>query len=120
MTCVIVGDQFSQLLNEHRALRSGTDEAHFTPNHVEELRQFVKPVLSNEPPDACYSRIILLCPLGSFFGLGVDSHGTKLQDIENFATETYTRLTIKHRTLRFQPNGNGDQGHHGRGEHNPE
>ena len=53
---------FLEQLAEVWAFRAWSHQAHFTPQHIENLRQFVEPILADDAPDASYSLIISKSP----------------------------------------------------------
>ena len=89
--------------------RTGADDAHFTANDVEELRQLVEAELTQDCPDNGDTRIILklACRTPFFIGVGIVPeklfqdlvalfhHRTEFQALEELAVVTDSAMAIK-------------------------
>ncbi|MPN31307.1 hypothetical protein SDC9_178781 [bioreactor metagenome] len=73
-------DGFLELLDKMRQFRSRAYKAHFSAEHVEELRQFVDAGLADKAAEAGLARVVVGRPGGVF--LAVDAHGAKLIHLE--------------------------------------
>jgi len=59
MTFSILGHQLEILPNQHRALRTGSDEAHFSTDDIQELGQFIQRGFSQHVAGSKHAGIVL-------------------------------------------------------------
>src|SRR5579875_1249958 len=98
-----------------KRVRTGADERKIALEHdVEELRQLVEGCLANEAPDPRDARIALAHQFRRAEIERVDIHGSEFVDLDHLIVEAIALLFEEDRTLRIQPDGKGDERHHGR------
>lgn len=75
---------------------SGTDKAHFPPQDVEQLREFIDVGDPEEIPHPRYPVVALLRPLDSGSHLAVVVHGSDLEDFVTSPVQSDSGLAIEH------------------------
>jgi len=92
--------------------RSWTDEAHFSPDNVPQLRQLIEACTSQEPSDACDTRVVAKLMVPQPFGpqlrvtfqklpqhaVRIRNHTAEFQAIESFAVATNAAVAKYDRT----------------------
>src|SRR5262249_45696122 len=78
----IIWDLLGKIRDELGSLRPWPYEAHFTPEHVNQLRQLIDTQLASEAPDTRYPGVVLLRPACLTGCFRVRTHAAKLQQLE--------------------------------------
>src|SRR5262245_52707922 len=104
-----------ELFDEAGSLRSGTDQAHVAPQHIEELRQLVKTPAPQESAQPRPARIVGSRPHRPGLSLGVHPHRAKLQHSEASSVDAHSLLAVQHGTRRGELDRDHDSEHRGRG-----
>ena len=73
MAKIIIGNFLYKLTDKFRAFGSGTDKAHFTPENIQDLRQFINMSQPQKPPNGSHAGILFFRPLWALF-FGVQDH----------------------------------------------
>src|ERR1044071_5796232 len=76
--------------------RARPNKAHFTLQHVQQLRQFVKLIFPQKVSGSCDARVICRC-LGPADLFGIQHHGAQLADAKGPPQTTSAYPAIKHR-----------------------
>src|SRR5690606_20228462 len=97
-------------------------QRHLSPQHVDELGEFIQARLPQEPPDAEYPWIFPIWKLAAVlqealvehripakYVLGIDAHGPELQHSEPLAAQTGPHLPEDHRPRGIELDGDRDE-----------
>jgi UDP-glucuronate 4-epimerase len=99
---LVQGDLVIELVGEHQLLRPGSDDAHFTPQHVPELRQLVQSVLPKEGTYWGDARVAIQRE-GTTVLLGVRDHRAELDHSECPTSEADAVLEEQDGATRVAP-----------------
>ena len=113
MAQAVEGDFLLQFLDEFRAFRARSDEAHFPFEHVPQLGQFVDAGLADDFPHLGDARVGFHGPDSTVF-LGVGTHGAEFVDGEILPEQAHATLPVNDGAGRFHTDGNGGEKHDGR------
>src|SRR5437879_295673 len=127
-------DLLAQVGKDPRLLWPGPDHVHVAPQHVEQLRQLVQPILPEHPAERGHSRVVQLGPHLPV-AAPVHAHGAELVDREGLtadvglpagvrgrgprpaAVEPHPRLGVQHGPARGELDERGDAQHQRRRPH---
>ena len=90
----VAWDLFLELLNELRALRPWSHEAHLADEDVEELWHLIDAGLTKESADLCDPGIVLGGPAFLFLSFCLDLHGPELVHHERNAVSANSLLLV--------------------------
>ena len=93
MAQAVEGDFLLQFLDEFRAFRARSDEAHFPFEHVPQLGQFVDAGLADDFPHLGDARVGFHGPDSTVF-LGVGTHGAEFVDGEILPEQAHATLPV--------------------------
>ena len=109
-----VREFFIILLGDLRALGPRADDAHVALEDVDELGQLIQTAFSDNAADGRDARVILAggeaCDAVL---LGVDTHGTELDDLEYLSVYRESLLLIEHGAAVIDLDGDGGDQHQG-------
>src|SRR5690606_12143561 len=92
----VLGELMAELVIVHQRMRAGTDEAHFTAQHVDQLRQLVDGGAPGKGSDSGDAGVAGADLRHLAAGLG-DRHRAEFPDVEGLAVEAATLLTVEDR-----------------------
>jgi hypothetical protein len=87
LTQWVLGNVLAELGKYGGPLGAGSHDVHFTPEHVQQLRELVESVLAQETTHGRDPRVLLLGPHRATPLLGIDPHGSELIDRKRLTTE---------------------------------
>ena len=96
-----------ELPHEGLALGSRPDQAHFSAQDVDQLRQFIDAEPPQPPARASDPGVILHRPDGTGLALCVGSHRAELQDREGDAVATQPLLAVENGSAGIEPDPQG-------------
>src|SRR6476660_1876609 len=113
----IEGDLPRQLVDELRALRTWTDQAHVSLEHVPQLRQLVETAAPQEAADRRHADIALLRgPDGTRRLFRISPHRSELVEREDAAVLADASLVVQNRARRRHADEEPNQQHDQRGD----
>src|SRR5271157_2304860 len=104
----VVGDFLLQHLCQPGLFRPRPDHAHFTQQHVDQLRDLIEAKLANEPAYSGYARVLIGGP-GRIRWRWLMPHRAKLHDLKAPSMQPDARLPEQQRTAALQKHGDRNQ-----------
>jgi hypothetical protein len=98
----------AELFNEHWSFGPGAHQAHIAAQDIEELGQLINVGVPEPVSDAGATAVVIRCPDGPCFLLGIAPHASELDDPESSSPLPHPLLGIKNRPARCQQNGHGN------------
>src|SRR5271165_4082467 len=108
MPQAVVRDFLLQHLCEPRLFWPRPDQAHFTQQHVDQLRDLIEAKLANEPAYPGYARVLIGRP-GLIRWRWLMPHRAKFHDLKAPSMQTDARLPEQQRTAALQKHGDRNQ-----------
>src|SRR3954468_9112992 len=91
----VLANVTSKTRENARPFRTRANDVHVIAEHIEQLRNLVKPCFSQQAAQCCHARVVLLSPYHATAAFGIYGHRPELQDAE-WATAEVARSSIVH------------------------